>query len=498
MEEDEILALQRPPHLLDFGPLTPSELVNHLECMPRQFAEIVACRFRWMLRSLRIAWMWFCFEVFPLQLLQLYFDTLVHAIAEYPEPEDTRHYSLYLTRYAKMFRDYFAQHPDSLSDVWPQMPQNEEEGAEEAARQALFSWAVTALGQAEGVVDSKIELAEDSSNFAKFVAENRRRSTGKIDMLKHGQNGSDFSAWGSDPSGLQTNQLLALQQISYEGPLASPEEGDEDSSSSSSSGSGLSDSDRVRPDTTTEAYKAPALKSRISQLGARLLGLSSASSSARAVPIGSLDAMLVLCEDAIGPLEGMQTQLIASQAEAARFAAEVEQERVRCRHLEARLRSATEEIACLRKRVTSWLDQQEHCDTHAASTCEKDGRLQPASLEEALQDCAASVSRLEALPAPAKGEALATAGTCANEEAWEPNTRHCSLCCASLGKRFWRPRHHCRFCGRCVCGACSRSFIGTANQPWQRCCAKCALAVTQSPWLQQMALIQTWGASDPD
>eukprot|EP00439_Symbiodinium_sp_Y106_P025801 s6076_g3.t1 len=95
MEEDEILALQRPPHLLDFGPLTPSELVNHLECMPRQFAEIVACRFRRMLRSLRIAWMWFCFEVFP---LQLYFDTLVHAIAEYPEPEDTRHYSLYLTR----------------------------------------------------------------------------------------------------------------------------------------------------------------------------------------------------------------------------------------------------------------------------------------------------------------------------------------------------------------------------------------------------------------
>ena len=43
---------------------------------------------------------------------------------------------------------YLRQHPDSLSDVWPQMPQNEEEGAEEAARQALFSWAVTALGQA--------------------------------------------------------------------------------------------------------------------------------------------------------------------------------------------------------------------------------------------------------------------------------------------------------------------------------------------------------------
>jgi len=135
--------------------------------------------------------------------------------------------------------------------------------------------------------------------------------------------------------------------------------------------------------------------------------------------------------------------------------------------------------------LASWLDQQEHCDTRAASTGEKDGRLQPASLEEALQDCAAAVSRLEGLPASAKGKGIQTAGTCANEEAWEPNTRHCSLCCASLGKRFWRPRHHCRFCGRCVCGACSRSFIGTANQPWQRCCAKCALAVTQSPWLQQ-------------
>lgn len=103
MEEDAILALQRPPHLLDFGPLTPSELVNHLECMPRQFAEIVACRFRWMLRSLRIAWMWFCFEVFP---LQLYFDTLMHAIAEYPEPEDTRHYSLCLSRYDCEYIDY--------------------------------------------------------------------------------------------------------------------------------------------------------------------------------------------------------------------------------------------------------------------------------------------------------------------------------------------------------------------------------------------------------
>ena len=117
--------------------------------------------------------------------------------------------------------------------------------------------------------------------------------------------------------------------------------------------------------------------------------------------------MLVLCEDAIGPLEGRSlshtphiimvisklrylarnadtTHCFASrgawnqpfgscwncwklsQRQAARFAAEVEQdlfwllvcrllgrmseERVRCRHLEARLRSATEEIACLRLR----------------------------------------------------------------------------------------------------------------------------------------------------
>ena len=144
-------------------------------------------------------------------------------------------------------------------------------------------------------------------------------------------------------------------------------------------------------------------------------------------------------------------------------------------------------------------------------TCtSKDGRLQPASLEEvfriagtrigatcvlpgsrqeALQDCAAAVSRQvsfctifhhQNIRTGAKGpKGLAMAryrtagwrgsqrqqkaraskrqashhrtmtllvpttcprnrawnvGTCANEEAWEPNTRHCSLCCASLGK----------------------------------------------------------------
>ena len=163
---------------------------------------------------------------------------------------------------------YLRQHPDSLSDVWPQMPPERGGRGGRGSKTSLVLLGRDSIGagpprlqirkysahrkiadldvdlKAEGVVDSKIELAEDSSNFAKFVAENRRRSawltncvslrnacpkfahrsrpsqgTGKIDMLKHGQNGSDFSAWGSDPSGLQTNQLLALQQISYEAPL---------------------------------------------------------------------------------------------------------------------------------------------------------------------------------------------------------------------------------------------------------------------------------------
>lgn len=42
---------------------------------------------------------------------------------------------------------------------------------------------------------------------------------------------------------------------------------------------------------------------------------------------------------------------------------------------------------------------------------------------------------------------------------WQKDTAQCSLCSWKLGQVFMRPRHHCRACGRCVCGPCSPNLI---------------------------------------
>jgi hypothetical protein len=58
--------------------------------------------------------------------------------------------------------------------------------------------------------------------------------------------------------------------------------------------------------------------------------------------------------------------------------------------------------------------------------------------------------------------------------AWQPNTPTCSMCNAELGKRHFRPRHHCRICGKCVCAACAPNFIALSNMKGpQRACTLC-------------------------
>eukprot|EP00913_Durusdinium_trenchii_P010773 g10106.t1 len=93
------------------------------------------------------------------------------------------------------------------------------------------------------------------------------------------------------------------------------------------------------------------LKSRLSQLGAKLVSFSSSEPKAMTIPIESLDGMLALCEDACTPLEGLQARLAAAEAEAKR-------EKIRCKRLEARLRSATEGAVGLEKRMLDWLQKE--------------------------------------------------------------------------------------------------------------------------------------------
>merc|ERR1712039_1002644 len=57
---------------------------------------------------------------------------------------------------------------------------------------------------------------------------------------------------------------------------------------------------------------------------------------------------------------------------------------------------------------------------------------------------------------------------------WEEDVTHCRICSRNLGKRYLRPRRHCRSCGRAVCDDCSPHLVSVAG--WsglQRVCNQC-------------------------
>lgn len=179
------------------------------------------------------------------------------------------------------------------------------------------------------------------------------------------------------------------------------------------------------------AHKAPMLKSRLSQLGAKLVSFSSSEPKAMTIPIESLDGMLALCEDACTPLEGLQARLAAAEAEAKRVTAELEQEKIRCKRLEARLRSATEGAVGLEKRMLDWLQKEAVPEVQEVEDTKK--QLQPRSLEQAMEGCSALISRLQAVRPPSRE------APCLGGGDWEPDSSQCGLCSVSLGKRHLRP-----------------------------------------------------------
>lgn len=63
------------------------------------------------------------------------------------------------------------------------------------------------------------------------------------------------------------------------------------------------------------------------------------------------------------------------------------------------------------------------------------------------------------------------------------------MCSASLGKRRFRPRHHCRLCRQPVCDGCSRSRLELTAGEWrdagpQRACRRCVLEVEHVPMMR--------------
>eukprot|EP00927_Polykrikos_kofoidii_P061955 TRINITY_DN56775_c0_g1_i1.p1 TRINITY_DN56775_c0_g1~~TRINITY_DN56775_c0_g1_i1.p1 ORF type:complete len:503 (-),score=50.62 TRINITY_DN56775_c0_g1_i1:40-1500(-) len=67
---------------------------------------------------------------------------------------------------------------------------------------------------------------------------------------------------------------------------------------------------------------------------------------------------------------------------------------------------------------------------------------------------------------------------------WEEDADSCGVCSISLGKRYFRRRHHCRLCGRCVCGQCSPSNI-LVDGKLQRACNLCVQEAQQIPALRE-------------
>jgi hypothetical protein len=75
---------------------------------------------------------------------------------------------------------------------------------------------------------------------------------------------------------------------------------------------------------------------------------------------------------------------------------------------------------------------------------------------------------------------------CHKDVVWEENTATCGICDARLGKRFFKRRHHCRMCGKCVCSSCSPSSIllDGEKQP-QRTCKRCVNGFRKTPALKR-------------
>ncbi|CAE7027828.1 Lrrc56 [Symbiodinium sp. CCMP2592] len=66
------------------------------------------------------------------------------------------------------------------------------------------------------------------------------------------------------------------------------------------------------------------------------------------------------------------------------------------------------------------------------------------------------------------------------------NAEACAVCGSWLGKRWMRPRHHCRMCNLSVCAACSPSMIVTKGDAGlQRVCNPCVTAMQEAADLKE-------------
>lgn len=238
------------------------------------------------------------------------------------------------------------------------------------------------------------------------------------------------------------------------------------------------------------AERLPVLKARFGQLGDSLsvmAGLEPAGSEAK-----TIEDAAVLCEAALVPLEEAHG---AMRDQVSALGAMLQEERRAREQAEARLAEA----------VRSLLDfgLSLHSVGGSPAPSMPAGTCKPA---DALAFCEAALTPLREARRPRRSKSLgappprhcatvggesvenSTVSNCkaAGHEGWETDATNCSHCGCRLGKRYLKPRHHCRVCGLCVCAACSPNFIQFEGQrKLQRACTPCLASAQRAPVLNK-------------
>lgn len=262
------------------------------------------------------------------------------------------------------------------------------------------------------------------------------------------------------------------------------------------------------------AAQAPKLRSRMTQLCARLMSIGGGQGLVAEEQGKGLWSVLLDCEQSCDDLESLRANYETAKSTADRANQQAERERRRAEDLEGQVRPAIENLGGLKSRLEKLAaGSPRKRRVEAASSDESPGhpavapgartprtRTPPGrALTDAVSQVTAQVEALEAKPSqhvrrlgswtpassihsPSGDPALATVltGVKVSKELWEPNRAECGICGRGIGWRKMRPRHHCRVCGRCTCHECSRGMLPIPGAPGlHRCCTPCTEPLSQ-------------------
>jgi hypothetical protein len=250
-----------------------------------------------------------------------------------------------------------------------------------------------------------------------------------------------------------------------------------------------------------EAQASFTVKSRLGQVGSRLWSLGiSAEPGAATTTAGeprTLEEATALCEAALLPMESALEDARAEAAKQGHARQQLEASVLELmKKLGGRLHALIGAEAGESKPPVSVAEAFELCESaleplgrallaegrrsSVGSRFRVRSRSVPMSGDEG--GGASPLARLPETPEkPEKPEIAARRRCCSGEGPVKEEASSCSVCSERLGKRFLRRRHHCRTCGRSVCGPCSPSFIQLEGQKAvQRICTPCVAGIPQA------------------